>query len=69
MRSITSGIIANRLIRPGIVLIGQRYVNLPIGVKVLSNKSKKCVNCRKKNNQKNNYPYRRERVLIAIRKR
>jgi hypothetical protein len=57
MRSVTSGIIANGLIRLGIVLIGQRYINLPIGVKVMSNKPKECVNCKKKSNQKNSYPY------------
>jgi hypothetical protein len=47
-RSVISGIIANRLIWPDAVLIRQCYVNLPIGVKVISNKPKECVNCKKK---------------------
>jgi hypothetical protein len=50
--SVTSDIIINRLIQPGIILIVQRYVNLPIGVKVLSNKSKECVNCKEKISRK-----------------
>jgi hypothetical protein len=51
-RSVTSdiiaNIIANGIVRPGIVLIGQRYINLPIGVKVMSNKPKEYVNYKEK---------------------
>jgi hypothetical protein len=68
-RSDTSSIIANELIRPDVVLIGQHYVNLSIGVKVMSNKANECVNYKEKGKQKNSYPYRMGRDVIAVRKR
>jgi hypothetical protein len=69
MRSITSGIITSRFVRPDIVLIGHHYINLSIGVKVLSNKLKESANCRIKSEQRNSYPYRRGRVVTTVRKR